>query len=430
MLRSVSSSFDLSKLTGAVLGILFLFVSVVVLPDPASSQSSVRPPSNAAPSAQPGDATGAASGGGVVLPESAGNLSNALGTSSDSDFWRALREGQAGQTQVSGPAAGQAMRAPTERLEGEAAIREAVAGGGALSRATSPNLSSNAWRAIRNGPLPRYGAYLMGGMLALLALFFLIRGKVRVEHGLSGFTVTRFMTIERAAHWLLAVSFIILALTGLAITYGKTFLSPLLGKELFATIAITGKWLHNYVAFAFMAGLAMIFVMWIKDNFPSRSDLTWIAQGGGLLSKRSHPPAKKFNFGQKLIFWAVILGGASISLSGISLLFPYETAMFSKTFALLNIFGLGLPTDLSAVQEQQLASLWHAAMAIFLVAVILAHIYIGTIGMEGAFDAMGSGEVDVNWAKEHHSLWYEEVARGEQGRTPSGGADASPAPAE
>ena len=127
-----------------------------------------------------------------------------------------------------------------------------------------------------------------------------------------------------------------------------------------------------------------------------------------MFTKGSHPPAKKFNAGQKILFWLVILGGVSISLSGISLMFPFKFSMFSSTFAVLNLVGLGLPTDLTPMQEMQYSELWHAFVALGMVAIIIAHIYIGTLGMEGAFDAMGNGEVDRNWAKEHHPLWLEE----------------------
>lgn len=127
-----------------------------------------------------------------------------------------------------------------------------------------------------------------------------------------------------------------------------------------------------------------------------------------MFKKGSHPPAKKFNAGQKILFWLIILGGASLSLSGISLLFPFQTAIFAKTFEVVNIFGFNLPTDLTPVAEMQLATLWHSVVALALICVVVAHIYIGSLGMEGAFDAMGSGEVDRNWAKEHHSVWYAE----------------------
>ena len=159
----------------------------------------------------------------------------------------------------------------------------------------------------------------------------------------------------------------------------------------------------------------------------SRTDLKWIAQFGGIIGNK-HPPAKKFNAGQKVIFWSVILLGASISVSGLSLLFPFELPLFAKTFAALNGIGvnewLGMapfPTVLSPQEEMQFAQLWHAIVSFVLMAIIIAHIYIGTVGMEGAYDAMGSGEVDETWAHQHHSLWLDEV-KAKEGR----GGKASP----
>ena len=174
-----------------------------------------------------------------------------------------------------------------------------------------------------------------------------------------------------------------------------------------------------------MLGLVMVFVMWIVHNLPDRTDINWILKGGGIFGK-GHPPAKKFNAGQKLIFWAVIILGTSISVSGISLLFPFELTMFEPTLALLNDMGvpqlLGLGTidaTLTPQEEMQYAQLWHAVISFVLMAVIIAHIYIGTLGMEGAFEAMGSGDVDLEWAREHHSIWADEVVA-KQGKPASG----------
>ena len=322
---------------------------------------------------------------------------NTLGGSSDSEFWRAIRGGVQGTVSIPDKNAGTLVQS-----EGET------------------------WRAIRNGPLSTWGAWALLGIVVLLALFFLIRGRIRIEHGWAGRTITRFTDFERMGHWLLAVSFIILALTGLNILYGRYVLLPVIGPDAFGLITHWGKLSHNYVAFAFMLGLAYVFVLWVGNNIPNRHDVIWLLKAGGLFSKHSHPPARKFNAGQKILFWLVIIGGVSISLSGIALMFPFQTALFAKTFAFLNIFGAGLPTALTALQEMQLAQLWHSIMALFLVVVILGHIYIGSIGMEGAFDAMGSGEVDLNWAKEHHSIWVEEVLAEE--RTGSGAAPKPPAP--
>ena len=164
-----------------------------------------------------------------------------------------------------------------------------------------------------------------------------------------------------------------------------------------------------------MVALVLIFVFWVVHNLPHRTDINWLLKGGGIFGK-GHPPARKFNAGQKLIFWSVILLGGSISLSGLSLLFPFEMNLFAATFEKLNAIGApgwfgmaDLPAALSPQEEMQYAQLWHAIVSLVLIAIILAHIYIGSVGMEGAFDAMGSGEVEEQWAREHHSLWVEEV---------------------
>jgi formate dehydrogenase subunit gamma len=320
-----------------------------------------------------------------------------LGTDATSDVWRALRQGTPGSTSMRDPRAGQLIQS-----EGDS------------------------WRAIRHGPVSVYGIWAMLGVIGLLALFFLIRGRIRIEHGRSGRTITRFTTVERMGHWLLAVSFIILALTGLNLLYGRYVLPPVIGPEAFGLITYWGKLAHNFVAFAFMAGLALVLVMWAVHNLPNRHDFIWLLKGGGMFSRGSHPPARKFNAGQKILFWLIILGGISISLSGIALMFPFEFALFAKTFQFLNNFGLSLPENLTPIQEMQYNQLWHAIMALFLTAVVIGHIYLGSIGMEGAFDAMGTGQVDVNWAREHHCLWVEvEEARARSGEAEGGGRRAA-----
>jgi formate dehydrogenase subunit gamma len=172
----------------------------------------------------------------------------------------------------------------------------------------------------------------------------------------------------------------------------------------------------------------VIFFMWVAHNLPNRTDLKWLAMGGGIFKKGVHPPAKKFNAGQKLIFWSVIVLGASISASGLSLLFPFEMPMFAATFAKMNALGLTemlgmepLRTVLAPQEEMQLAQLWHTIVSCVLIVIIIAHIYIGSVGMEGAYDAMGSGEVEEQWAREHHSLWLDEIEAGKpKSRTVAG----------
>jgi formate dehydrogenase subunit gamma len=308
---------------------------------------------------------------------------NVLGSQDSSEIWRAIRQGQTGTVSIPDPRAGQLIQSEGDN-----------------------------WRAVRNGPLTVYGAWAMLGAVIVIAAFFALRGRIRIDAGPSGTTIERFNMLERTAHWVTAISFIVLALTGLNILYGRHVLLPILGPEIFSAITMAGKYAHNFLAFAFMAGVVLIFVLWVRHNIPSRADLRWLAVGGGLFKKGVHPPAAKFNAGQKLIFWAVVLGGISVSLSGLALMFPFEFSFFGPTFAALNIFGLGLPTELTTMQEMQLAQLWHGVVALILIAIIIGHIYIGSLGMEGAFEAMGSGQVDLNWAKEHHPLWVDEIRAG------------------
>jgi formate dehydrogenase subunit gamma len=239
------------------------------------------------------------------------------------------------------------------------------------------------WDTFRQTTLTTVGAISILGMLALLAIFYLARGQIKIDGGRSGRTLVRFGSIERFAHWMTATSFIVLALSGLNISYGRSLLLPIIGPDVFANVTQLGKFAHNYVSFAFALGIVMMFLAWIKDNLPSTVDLVWFAKGGGLVGS-AHPPADRFNGGQKLIFWSVFIGGVALSASGYMLMFPFVFA---------DIGG------------QQAANVVHALAGVIMVAIILAHIYIGSLGMEGAFEAMGSGKVDENWAREHHSIW-------------------------
>lgn len=262
------------------------------------------------------------------------------------------------------------------------------------------------WRDFHRSKLPIIGGVAILGMLALLAIFLMVRGRIRVDHGFSGTKIVRFASFERFTHWLTASCFVVLALSGLNISFGRVLIMPLFGANAFATMSGYAKIAHDYLAFPFMLGLAIMFLIWIRDNIPGKLDLEWIKQGGGLLSKGRHPQAKRFNAGQKGIFWIVIIGGALMSVSGWFLLFPY------------------LPANVTTLQFWTVI---HAVIAMLFIAAMLAHIYIGSVGMEGAFDAMGTGEVDLNWAKEHHALWVEEEQA--KGRAPSGSA-ARPVAAE
>jgi formate dehydrogenase subunit gamma len=295
---------------------------------------------------------------------------------------------QSGQPQSVNPTASsvqeQQLLRELDRVTGRITIPDRQAG-------TLIQPEGREWRQFHEMTLPTYGGYALLGMLGLILLFYLFRGKIRLESGYSGRKVVRFGGFSRFVHWLTAISFIILALSGLNVVFGKTLLLPLVGEGAFAAFSQWAKYAHNYLSVPFTVGIVFMLLIWIKDNVPSANDFRWMTRGGGLLGK-GHVEAGRFNAGQKLIFWSVVLIGGAIAVSGYLLMFPFYT---------------------TGIAGMQLAQMVHAIGGVALIAVIFAHIYIGTVGMEGAFDAMGNGEVDLNWAKEHHSLWVEkELAKG------------------
>jgi formate dehydrogenase subunit gamma len=241
------------------------------------------------------------------------------------------------------------------------------------------------WRQFHEVTLRWIGAISILGMLVLLVVFYLVRGMVR---------------IERLVHWMTATCFVILALSGLNITFGRPLLLPLIGPDAFTAWSQWAKYAHNYLSFPFTIGVFVIFLMWIIWNLPTRVDVEWLKEGGGMVGHK-HPPADRFNAGQKMIYWIVVLGGTAVAVSGYVLMFPFYGT---------NVAGM------------QVAQIVHGIVAVLFVAAMLGHIYIGTIGMEGAFEAMWDGTVDVNWAKEHHSLWLQkEMAEGHVSAPPPKG---------
>jgi formate dehydrogenase subunit gamma len=242
------------------------------------------------------------------------------------------------------------------------------------------------WRNFRDVTLRWIGGIVILGMLAMLIVFYLVRGMVKIDGGRSGRKVVRFNAFERTIHWMTASCFIVLAISGLNITFGRPLLIPLIGLEAFSDWSQWAKYAHNYLSFPFTIGVIVICLMWIGGNIPNKVDVDWIKRGGGLVGD-DHPPAYRFNAGQKFMYWVVVLGGGAVAVTGYLLMFPFYT---------------------SGIEGMQIASVIHSVVAVLFVAAMIAHIYIGTIGMEGAFEAMGSGTVDVNWAREHHSLWLEQ----------------------
>jgi formate dehydrogenase subunit gamma len=246
------------------------------------------------------------------------------------------------------------------------------------------------WRTFRVVALRIVAAVLILGVLAALAAFYAWRGTIRIRHGRAGTTLPRFNGFERGVHWMTAASFILMALTGLVVTFGRPLLIPLLGHDAFTRLAEASKYGHNFFSVPFTLGVIVILLMWIRDNIPERADITWIRQGGGILGGDEHPEAGRFNAGQKMIFWSVVIFGLGLAVTGFLLMTPFYAT---------NVNGM------------QLVHVFHGLLAAVLIMIIIGHIYIGTLGMEGAFDAMGSGQVDENWAREHHSGWYAQVRR-------------------
>jgi formate dehydrogenase subunit gamma len=263
------------------------------------------------------------------------------------------------------------------------------------------------WRDFHNRTLTWVGGVAVLGMLGILVVFYLSKGRIRIGAGPAGRTIRRFNGFERMAHWMTATSFIVLGLSGLNLTFGRFLLLPLLGPENFTAFSLWGKIAHNYLSFPFTLGIVLLFLLWVKDNVPNKVDVAWFKAGGGLIG-HGHPPSERFNGGQKMVFWITVIGGGVVAASGYFLIFPFSF------------------TDIAG---QQLSHIIHGVLSMLMVAAMLGHIYIGTLGMEGAFDAMGSGEVDLNWAKEHHSVWVEqEMTKARQ--TVAGPADAKAAGAD
>ncbi len=233
-------------------------------------------------------------------------------------------------------------------------------------------------------------ALIVVAILCMAGLYFAV-GSMHFERDPRGRTILRFTGFERFTHWLMAFSFIVLGLTGLNLVFGRTLIQPWMGDDAFAEMTHLGKLAHNFIALPFVIGLFLAGVQWLKHNIPNKLDIVWVKMAGGMFGG-PHPPAKKFNAGQKMIYWAALGGGGALALTGLALMFPFYV------------------TDILGMQVIQVA---HSLIAAGMIAIIIGHVYLGTIGIRGSFAAMSTGRVDLNWAREHHWLWVEEeVAKG------------------
>jgi formate dehydrogenase subunit gamma len=314
------------------------------------------------------------------------------------------------------PAAAQAPVNPTTSAVKEQQLLDqlkVIQGRGTIPDTKSYTIEHPAgrdWRHFHTVTLKWIGAVAILGMLVVLAIFYLYRGRIPIEEGRSGRLVLRFNAFERFVHWITAASFIVLGITGLNVTFGRVLFASGSGSDAFSTWSQWAKYAHNYVSFAFTAGVILMFLMWIGQNFPTAADMEWLKRAGGIFTKKhgGHPPAWKFNGGQKLLYWIVSIAGIAMIVTGYMLMFPF--------YGGLTVGGM------------ELSEIFHGIIGVLFIAMILAHIYLGTLGMEGALEGMVDGTVDYNWAKEHHPLWVKEQMEGR----PQGTAGARPAatPAE
>jgi formate dehydrogenase subunit gamma len=249
------------------------------------------------------------------------------------------------------------------------------------------------WRKLRNGPITFYGGIILLIPLVILVLFYLAKGSIKTHDPLTGRLIERFSSVERVAHWTMGLSFVVLALTGIVILFGKYIILPIVGHAAFSSLTVLAKNVHNFVGPLFIFALVIFITLFIRENFWKSYDGAWIGKGGGLLSGE-HVPSGKFNAGEKVLFWTLVVTICSVlAVTGLILNFPNWN---------------------QGREAMQLANLIHGGAAILAMAMATFHIYLGTVGMQGALNAMKTGYVDETWAKEHHQYWYDEVKAGKR----------------
>ena len=306
----------------------------------------------------------------------------------NSEVWRDVRSGQPNNTTVPGRETGVLVQAQA-RFPGQENMTTA----------------GEAWRKFRNGPVTFYGGWLVILMCAIIGAIYYTRGPIKLHDKPTGRVIDRFSLAERWAHWVMGISFCVLSVSGLIILFGKHVLLPVLGYTLFAWLTALGKNLHNFVAPLFIVSLLVFIVMYLKDNLPEKGDATWLANGWKFFYG-VHLSSGRFNAGEKVWFWVgVVVLCLIVSVSGLILLFPNFDQLRST---------------------MQQASVVHAIAAILVIGFAIGHIYMGTIGVEGAYGNMRDGVTDETWAKEHHDMWYDDVKSGGVGVTTAAKSGAAP----
>ena len=350
---------------------------------PATTAPAITAPATTVP-ATTAPATDAARGppAGFVAPASpnAGDSNAQRGVSqpgNNAPFWRAVRE--------SGNAAGISNLPGAEK---GVLIQSFVQYPGA--RLAS---AGEAWRQVRNQWILPYGGALLLISGIALGLFYWKRGALGHEHPDGGLVIERFTPLERAAHWTNAIAFVTLAVSGIVMAFGKFFLLPIIGGTLFGGLTYALKTAHNFAGPLFAVSLVIVFCTFLKDNVPKLYDLTWVRRAGGMFSGED-VPSHRFNAGEKVVFWGgVLLLGTVVVVSGLAL-------------------DMLLPGLAYLRGDMQIAHMVHAVAALLMMAMFAGHIYMGTIGMKGAYQAMRRGYVNEAWAHEHHALWLDDIQAG------------------
>jgi formate dehydrogenase subunit gamma len=253
--------------------------------------------------------------------------------------------------------------------------------------------AGEAWRQVRNNWLLPYGGALLLIVAGAIALFYVGKGSIKLHGAETGRKIERFTPFERAAHWANAIAFCMLAISGIVMAFGKFFLLPVMGSMLFGWLTYILKNMHNFAGPVFAVSLVIVFFTFLRDNLPNRGDLAWLIRGGGLFSGKE-VPSHRFNAGEKLVFWGgVLFLGIIVVASG---------------FVLDKL----IPGLVYERRSLQLAHMVHAVATVLMMAMFLGHIYLGTIGMDGAYQGMKTGYVDETWAREHHEYWFDDVKAG------------------
>jgi formate dehydrogenase subunit gamma len=253
--------------------------------------------------------------------------------------------------------------------------------------------AGEAWRQVRNNWIIPYGGSLLLIALGAVALMYYGKGTMQLHGQETGRKIERFTALERSAHWANAIAFCVLGISGIIMAFGKFFLLPVIGSTLFGWLTYALKNAHNFAGPLFAVSLVIVFVTFIKDNIPSKDDITWLLKGGGMFSG-VEVPSHRFNAGEKIVFWGgVFFLGAIVVASGL-------------------VLDKLIPGLIYERSTMQISHMVHAVATVLMMAMFIGHIYMGTVGMSGAYNAMKTGYVDETWAKEHHELWYNDIKAG------------------